>query len=95
MPFSRVFAIVRPNKPEPGPKIGPQRRKGNVTMTSLNPLDLVPTELQVKYLPLAKTAFATATTAPKKLAEIQSDFVKDGGTERQWNALKHCAQYPR
>lgn len=64
-------------------------------MTSLNPLDLVPSELQTKYLPLAKAAFANATTAPKKLAKIEADFTKDGGTALQWSALKHCVVNPR
>jgi hypothetical protein len=64
-------------------------------MATLNVLDLVPLELQTKYLPLAKQAFANATTAPKKLAKIEANFVKDGGTAQQWDALKHCVVNPR
>jgi hypothetical protein len=64
-------------------------------MTSLNPLDLVPSELQTKYLPLVKAAFATASTAPQELAKIATNFAKDGGTGLQWNTLKFCAANPR
>ncbi len=64
-------------------------------MTTLNVLDLVPTALQTKYLPLANAAFADATTAPKKLAKIEANFTKDGGTAQQWDALKHCVVNPR
>ncbi len=70
-------------------------------MTSLNPLDMVPTALQAKYLVKARDTF-TAAQAPQSpvdpetaLADIQADFTRDGGTSQQWSALKHCAVYPR
>ena len=59
-------------------------------MSTLNPLHLVPANLAEKYLPVVTDAFRAAG-AEADLAKLEGEFRQDGGTDRQWNVLKHCA----